>query len=837
MIQKNEEIKKYQKLVLTKYQIYNSLFLNLSIDNNFTTGVLIPLLRTKALEGYKNGKSSKDIVEEFIEKHTDIRDEKSKYDLLFQMIKYIERQVLLFDCIEDAAFKSFKRGKLTNLIQNAKEKDFAYFTKKLKDRSVRIVFTAHPTQFYSEKVQLIMGSLREAIKKNDLTSIDARIQQLAYTPFINSSKPTPFEEAKNIIFYLRFVYYETFGNLYYKICRSLNQAPDFNPNLIEMGFWPGGDRDGNPFVTADTTLKVSQLLRNTIMKCYYNHFKELSNKFTFKGISENVVYLRETLYKQIFSNDIIINSSEILRILYEIRASIISQYKELFVEELDDFISRVTLFGDHFASLDIRQDSSKHWEIIEDIIQKQMNVSYAQWDDNEKIDLLLKGKLSANVKSYDGLTQDTLKNIIQVKDIQFTNGIKGLHRYIISNTESVLDVLHVYGLFRFCGYTPDDINIDIVPLFETMSGMEASSDIMEALYSNEVYLKHLSRRQNTQTIMLGFSDGTKDGGYIKANWEIHQTKEKLTQLSKKHGIKVIFFDGRGGPPARGGGNTYRFYASQGKEVASETIQLTIQGQTITSIYGTKEHAEYNIEQLILSGIEKRLKKLSISSSQKEIFEALAKKSYDKYTGLKKHPLFTKYLEEVTTLKYYGDTNIGSRPTKRNQTDELQLKDLRAIPFVGSWSLIKQNVPGYYGLGTALDSFKDNPEIIQNLYDENPFFKTLVDNSIMSMKKSFFQLTQYLQNHPVYGEFWELLHEEFLLSKKWALLLSKQDNFMDNEPLGQASIIKREEIVLPLLAIQQYALQSIQEDDGDKEILSKLVMRCLFGNINASRNSA
>lgn len=837
MTNSKEALKKYERLVLTKYQIYNSLFLNLSIDINFTAGILIPLLRTMALEGYKNGKSSKDIVEEFIEKHTDIEDETTKYNLLFQMVKYIERQVLLFDCIEDAAFKSFKRGKLTNLLRNAQNTELQYFTESLKSKSVRIVFTAHPTQFYSEKVQLIMGALREAIKKNDLASVDDRIQQLAYTPFINSNKPTPFEEAKNIIFYLRFVYYETFGQLYYKIWTSLNQKPDFNPNLIEMGFWPGGDRDGNPFVTAETTLKVAQLLRNTVMKCYYNHFKELSYNFTFKNIIPLTEYLRETLYKQIFSEDIIINSNELLDKLYKIREIIISEYKELFIEQLDEFISRVTLFGDHFASLDIRQDSSVHWDIMEDIFQKEWHHSYSKLSDIEKIEALTTKTGRLNPEDYQDITHDTLKNVYQIKDIQRTNGQKGLHRYIISNTESVLDVMHVYGLFKFCNYQSEDIHIDIVPLFETMTGMEASVEIMETLYNNEAYKKHLNKRGKIQTIMLGFSDGTKDGGYIKANWEIHQTKQKLTQLSKNYGIDVIFFDGRGGPPARGGGNTYRFYASQSNDISAKHIQLTIQGQTITSIYGTKEHAEFNIEQLILAGIEKKGDNPSFSSSQKELMQTLADMSYKKYTALKQHPLFTKYLEEVTTLKYYSDTNIGSRPAKRKQTHQLQLKDLRAIPFVGSWSLIKQNVPGYYGLGTALETFKDNPEVIQSLYKDNPFFKTLVDNSIMSMKKSFFELTMYLEKNPTYGEFWTLLFQEYLLSKKWSLYLSDQHNLMDNEPLGQASIEKREQIVLPLLSIQQFALQSIQEEVGNKEVLSKLVMRCLFGNINASRNSA
>lgn len=837
MSETQEVLKKYERQVLTKYQIYNSLFLNLSIDINFTAGILIPLLRTMALEGFENGKSSKEIVEDFIQKHTQIKDDKSKFNLLFQMVKYIERQVLLFDCIEDAAFKNFKRGKLADALRYARNDEEENYTEMLKNKSVRIVFTAHPTQFYSEKVQLIMGSLREAIKKNDINSVNDRIQQLAYTPFINSSKPTPYEEAKNIIFYLRFVYYEAFGQLYHKICKALDQNPDFNPDLIQMGFWPGGDRDGNPFVTAETTLKVARLLRNTVMKCYYNHFKELSFKFTFKETILLVENLRERLYQQIFSDDVLIDSKDILSQLSSIRDIVVKEYNGLFLDLLDDFISRVTIFGDYFAALDIRQDSSAHIEVMEDIFRMEKNGDYLSLSEQQKLSFLTHTTLNLLPNNYHGLTRDTIENIYQIKDIQKANSEKGLHRYIISNTESVTDVMHVYGLFRFCGYLETQIPIDIVPLFETMAGMKASADIMESLYLNEAYHQHLIQRRKTQIIMLGFSDGTKDGGYIKANWEIYRTKQKLTDLSRKYGIRVIFFDGRGGPPARGGGNTYRFYDSQSPDIDTTHIQLTIQGQTITSIYGTHEHAQFNIEQLILAGHRKKNPSSAFASGHKDIMQILADKSYEKYTELKEHPLFTRYLEEITTLKYYGETNVGSRPSKRKTSQSLTLKDLRAIPFVGSWSLIKQNVPGYYGLGTAMETFRDNPSVLKNLYNENLFFQTLVDNSIMSMKKSFFELTRYLEKHPVYGEFWSKLHNEYLLSKKWALYLSDQKDLMEKEPVGKASLEKREHIVMPLLAIQQYALQSIMEESGDKDTLSKLVMRCLFGNINASRNSA
>jgi len=835
-MQNNERIEKFRQIVSNKYLIYNSLFLNLPNENTTYTGVFIPLLHKLSKEGYKKDAEPKAVIEDFLANHTELTSDKEKFDLLFRMIKYIERQVVLFDSIEDAAFSSFKKQKIENVLQpgNANYQDLI---EHLKNFSSRVVFTAHPTQFYPNNVQGIMHELRNAVQIDSITKIDNILQQLAYTPFINREKPTPLEEAQSIIFYLRYVYYETLGKIYHQIGKAANLPPDFNPNLVEMGFWPGGDRDGNPFVTKETTYEVATQLRITIMKCYYNHLKVLMRKLTFREVNEPLNKLKRKLYKQIFKKKTSLKSEEILSIMYHVRKLVEDKYQSLNIDLIDDFIGRVHLFGNHFATLDIRQDSSIHNQVIAEIFKKEFNVNYNDLSSEEKLEYLTQESLEINSADYSGdLVVDTIENVYQVRDIQELNGQRGLHRYIISNSESIFDVLHVYALFKYCGYKEEDIQIDIVPLFETMDGMNNSESVMRALYDNEIYKTHLHKRNKEQHIMLGFSDGTKDGGYLKANWEIYRTKERLTTLSRQEGYQVVFFDGRGGPPARGGGKTHQFYAAQGNEIANEKIQLTIQGQTITSVFGTHEQATYNFEQLLLAGVKSKQSK-SWKPNHKELLTELADKSYEKYISLKEHELFIPYLEEMTTLRYYGATNIGSRPTKRNQNAKLQLKDLRAIPFVGSWGLIRQNVPGYYGLGTALNTYADQFHVVEDLYEHSAFFRSLILNSIMSMKKSYFPLTSYMKNDKKYGKFWMNLREEYELTKKLVLKLTKQNELMENEELARKSISMREDIILPLLSIQQYALQKIQEDDPNKEIYEKMVIRALFGNINASRNSA
>lgn len=827
----------FRQIITNKYSVYNSLFLNLPHKHSTYTGIYIPLLRKLSQEGFADAKSPAEIIKSFLENHTEVNSQEEEFELLFRIIKYVERQVVLFDCVEDAAFLDFQRPQIGSYL----EKDFAYYESlkaHLKSFSARLVFTAHPTQFYPNEVQIIMYELRQAIQDNDITAIDTLLNQLAYTPFVKREKPTPFDEAKSIIYYMRYVYYETIGQLYHQIFKNVEGNPNFNPNLMELGFWPGGDRDGNPFVKYDTTREVSQLLRNTIMKCYYNHIKELRKKLTFKGVVEITESLKQKLYKQIFQDEVCITDKEILEDLYQIKKTLIKDYKSLFVDEVDDILGRVHLFGSHFATLDIRQDSSKHLEAMREIFKKTFEVDYDTLSDNDKIKYLTEKSLKLNADDFEDETLvDTIRNVYQIQDIQAENGQRALHRYIISNTESIFDVLHVYALFKYCGYKDEDINIDIVPLFETMVGMNHSQDVMDQLYELPVYKTHLERRENIQTIMLGFSDGTKDGGYLKANWEILQTKERLTRVTKDHGNKVVFFDGRGGPPARGGGKTHQFYAAQGDEVSNDKIHLTIQGQTITSIYGTHEQASYNLEQLLLAGAKPFNKSVKLDQHYKDLISDLADKSYKKYTALKNDKHFVSYLENMTTLKYYGATNIGSRPTKRNGKSSLDFSDLRAIPFVGSWSTIRQNVPGFYGLGTALESYADNFEVIEELYNNSAFFRTLINNSMMSMKKSYFPLTQYMKDDKVYGEFWKELRAEYELSKKWTLKLTGIKELMDNEKTTRMSISARENIVLPLLTIQQYALQMIQQNHPEKELFEKLVMRCLFGNINASRNSA
>ena len=848
-MQQKERLETFKKSVTNKFNVYNSLFLNLPYRNIENVGMLIPLLFEQCEKGLKSGKHPQEILDAFFKNYADITDEKDQIDFMFKIIQYVERQVVLYDSVEDAAFPQLQEHSSSTSIKDYfqfvdKNKDWNKLAKQLSTFSARIVFTAHPTQFYTPEVLDIIAELRTLILEDRINDIDLTLQQLGLTSLINASKPTPLDEAKNIIYILRNVYYDAVGNLFSYIKGNVPNANFDNYNIMKLGFWPGGDRDGNPFVTADITKDVADELRVNLMKCYYNELKALRKKLTFKAVQAPLNTLRDSLYVAMFNRDRTVKYENLIGPLETIRKMLNEKYHALYLKDLDQLIDKVKIFKTHFATLDIRQDQSKHIVVIKSIL-KENNIiqdSLDELDEAALVDILLHKNLKVSASDFsEEIVKDTLTNVSQLKEIQERNGEEGCNRYIISNSEDVFSVLFVYALFRWNGWDADKITFDIVPLFETMKGMDGAEATMEALFAMPEYRAHLERRNNVQTIMLGFSDGTKDGGYLKANWSILKTKETLSKVCKKNGIKAVFFDGRGGPPARGGGKTHRFYAAQTKDVANHEIQLTIQGQTITSTYGTEEQFMHNSEQLLTAGLSNNLfgKENVITGASRKLMEELSELSFSKYDALKQHEMFIPYLENKSTLKYYTKANIGSRPGKRGNKAKLELTDLRAISFVGSWSQLKQNVPGYFGIGTAIKTLKDQGRIkeVKVLFDEVPFFKALMLNSMMSLTKCYFELTSYMKEDPEYGAFWQILHREYELSKEMLLHISGFDILMQNEGVSRESVKIRENIVLPLLAIQQYALQKIGQNAEFKEEYEKIVTRSLYGNINASRNSA
>lgn len=852
----------YEQAVGARYHIYNSLFLNLPFQHILRTGTLLPLLQQYCESGFEQGESAAEILENFFNDMVPHAARDEQFDLLFNFIQYVERQVALFDSIEDSAFEQindlYGKGTLTALLLRTKFEDKEEEMRaRLNEFSLRVVLTAHPTQFYPGHVLGILTDLEKSIREGDLNQINLLLQQLGKTGFINQDKPTPYDEAVSLCWFLENVFYNAIPEIISEFARGLQiNLPDWkNDRLIQIGFWPGGDRDGNPFVTSEITLKVAAKLQETILKCYYRDVRLLRRRLTFRGVEKIIMETERKIYAMVYAQKASYSQSqELLSELLKARQLLVADHGGLFLDMLDSFILKVKLFGFHFASLDIRQDSRKHdlvWEVILNELEtkgKSLNWnSFQNLKDDERIRHLL--NLSINpvfLSIQDSLAEETFKTILAIASIQNVNGEHGCHRYVISNCQSALHLVEVFVLLRLLIGKEGVVPVDIVPLFETIDDLAHAQTIMEEVYKIPEYKEHLQRRGNKQTIMLGFSDGTKDGGYLRANWSIFRAKEKLTAVSRKHNFTAVFFDGRGGPPARGGGNTHDFYASLGDTIENKEVQITVQGQTISSNFGKIASCKFNLEQLLSAGVEGAVFKHAqhqMNEENKKLLDELAEEGYKSYLELKHHPKFVPYLEKVTPLSFFGDTNIGSRPVKRSATEGLKFEDLRAIPFVGSWAMMKQNIPGFYGVGSALKSLeqKGKGDALKALYQNSLFFRTLLGNSMMSLTKTYYPATAYLGSDPEFGEFWKKMYAEYELSKSKILDVTTLGGLMENNATIRDSVRLRERIVLPLITIQQFALMNLRHMNELNKAYElryrKLIIRCMFGIINAARNSA
>ena len=933
---------KYFELVELKYRTYDGLFMTLPYPDLQTAGMLLPVFESFCGERLAKGESPEQILESFFEIHTGSKEFSSIVDQLFQFVRTAERQIVLFDAIEDAAFTRVHDldgpGTLKAVLDRVSSEHLEErFLAKLNNYRVRVVLTAHPTQFYPDAVLSIIDDLAAAVGADDLGRIYEILLQMGATRFRNPRKPTPLDEARSLLWYLEHVFYEVTADIHLRllspVCSDPLERLAYVPRL-EFGFWPGGDRDGNPFVTSNLTERTGELLRNTLLGLYLRELRRLQRKLTFSGISERITRVARKLEHTIEESirlrgntshgsdlDRIPALGEILETEAELRPiesdrltdageidtdlpyasphelasdlrgileDVLTRYNGLYAEDIERLLIKITAFGFHFASMDLRQESSVHSELVGQILgilgvaasghSATAPRSYIEADESERMTMLHRGLSSLPWEADlveavpEGLGRDTLRSFRVAATIQRLNGEEGLHRYIISHTEAASHLLEVLFLAQCVATSGGDARsgyaaprLDIVPLFESIADLRNATETMELLYKDPAYSEHLTLRGGKQYVMVGFSDGTKDGGYVSANWGIYRAKQELSAQARRNNVSIVFFDGRGGPPARGGGNTHLYYRAMGPEVENSEIQLTIQGQTVSSNFGTRDAAQFNLEQLVSAGLQNSLfedESRELRPEDSELMDRLAELSYQAYMDLRRHPAFIPYLEQMTPLSYYGKTNIGSRPDRRVKSGKLNLDTLRAIPFVGAWSQMKQNVPGFFGFGSALQQLIEEGLLDQlsELYERSLFFRTMVENALQSLSKTRFSLTSFMADDPQFGEFWRMLDTEARRTLDSFEAVSGHREPEDR--ISRASIRIREQMVLPVVVIQQYALAKLRagaSEEGStgaeagavasgkgsaegsataktRETLKKLVLKTLAPTVNAGRNA-
>jgi phosphoenolpyruvate carboxylase len=653
------------------------------------------------------------------------------------------------------------------------------------------------------------------------------------------------------------------------------------PNL-QIGFWPGGDRDGNPFVTAQVTLEVARLLKERVVASHHAAATALSRRLTFAGVHDRMLVIlerlrltwlqaadanRDAVPSPAFSGAMPFSTAQQLQDqLLQLRKVIIQDHQRLFLDQLDDFIVKVHLFGFHFASIDVRQSSDVFLKTLREIVAHAgdalplsaaeravvtqathcQDLSFGLLERLLERDWVWPAMLDPQLSA---LARDTIEVLRLVPDIQSSNGELALHRIVISHTRGPEDVLVVLLLARLVGMPPEHPRLDIVPLFESIDDLDHSQDILARLFGSPVYRAVLDHRQQRQIVMVGFSDGTKDGGYLAANWSIRQAKRRMTELGRSQGVRMVFFDGRGGPPARGGGNTHRFYRSRDANIEQWETQLTIQGQTISSNFGNADMASYHVEQLFTANIENLLSPAHAEDPPEEFLPLLGELSalsLASYRELRDDPSLLEFLAQGSPLPLFDHLTIASRPVSRRASEQVDLDNLRAIPFVATFSVLKMQISGFYGMGTALEKVieRGDEAALQRLYQQSLFFRALLDNAAMSLVKSRFDITAHLERDERLGPLWSKIRDEARRVETSILRISRQPWLLANDPMIRASIGFREEIVFPLLVIVHDAFARYNahcrrgtQDSPEAMHARKMALKGIAAVINATRNAA
>ena len=437
----------FHESVENKYRFLNSVFLGIALDS--ASGKMIRDFSRHVRECLEKNMHPADIISSFFPEEI---PEKEKIDLIFDIIKYIEREVVIFDAIEDAAFEKINNLNGPNSLQYVISDAIASgrgeaVTEYIKIQRVRIVLTAHPTQFYPGTILGIITDLNHAIRSNDLTAISALLSQLAFTPFFNKSRPSPYDEAVNLIWFLENVFYDAILNMQETVMSNLpGQGPSLvNPRLVELGFWPGGDRDGNPFVNSETTRMVANRLRSSILQKYHREIRALKRRLTFRPVFERLKSIEAALFESINSEEAPkITLDELVSSLKNIRKLQQDKYHGLYIRETEKLLNIIEIFRYHFATLDIRQDNRTHREAVKEILQSLGKYEqYPGLSAEEKLDFLFSiGPLSRT----EGLSEqaaETLACIREIKNIQRLNGEDGCNRYIISNCCDETDIFEL----------------------------------------------------------------------------------------------------------------------------------------------------------------------------------------------------------------------------------------------------------------------------------------------------------------------------------------------------------------------------------------------------------
>lgn len=791
-------------------------------------------------------------------------------------------------------------GKLSTTIKLVAEKENA--VEILEHLNVVPVLTAHPTQVQRKSMLDLTNHIHSLLRKyrdvklglinkdkwyNDLRRY---IEIIMQTDMIREKKLKVTNEITNAMEYYNSSFLKAVPHLTTEYKR-LAQAHGLNlkqAKPITMGMWIGGDRDGNPFVTAKT-LKQSALTQCEVIMNYYDKkiyqlYREFSLSTSIVNVSkqvremarqskDNSIYREKELYRRALfdiqskiqaTKTYLIEDEEVgtryetandfYKDLIAIRDSLLENKGESLISgDFVELLQAVEIFGFYLASIDMRQDSSVYEACVAELLKSAgIHSRYSELSEEEKCDLLLKELeedpriLSATHSEKSELLAKELAIFKTARVLKDKLGDDVIRQTIISHATSLSDMLELAILLKEVGLVDTErARVQIVPLFETIEDLDHSEETMRKYLSLSLAKKWIDSRNNYQEIMLGYSDSNKDGGYLSSCWTLYKAQQQLTAIGDEFGVKVTFFHGRGGTVGRGGGPTYEAITSQPLKSIKDRIRLTEQGEVIGNKYGNKDAAYYNLEMLVSAAINRMITQKKSDTNTPNRYEAImdqvVDRSYDIYRDLvfgNEH--FYDYFFESSPIKAISSFNIGSRPAARKTITEIG--GLRAIPWVFSWSQSRVMFPGWYGVGSSFKEFiNKNPEniaILRDMYQNWPFFQSLLSNVDMVLSKSnmniAFEYAKLCEDEQVKA-IYETILNEWQVTKNVILAIEGHDELLADNPYLKASLDYRMPYfnILNYIQLELIKRQRRGELSSDQE---RLIHITINGIATGLRNS-
>ncbi|MFC6824446.1 phosphoenolpyruvate carboxylase [Halopelagius fulvigenes] len=769
----------------------------------------------------------------------------------------------------------------------------------LNDVLIEPTFTAHPTEARRKTVKAKLRSIAHDLEELDerrLTDqereqewrrVDAEVTSLWQTSQVRQRRPEPQDEARNVQWYLENILFDVVGEVYAEFEDVIaDEYPDVEvPKLFEFRSWAGSDRDGNPFVTPEVTTDTLERQRAVVLEKYQTALKRLSGVLSQDGdridtgveFQRSLAADRERLpgvaveteerypdepYRQKLKlmrerlrriEDVRPNGyadhHELLEDLEVIDQSLRNNGAEVVADEyLRPLMRQVDTFGFTLASLDLRDHQENHTEAVHEALASE-GLDYRGRDEEGRVEILTDAILqSENTIDLDepGDVSDTARRVLRrfqkLGEWQREFGVGAIDTYAISMTEEPSHVLEVLFLADQAGVIslPDHCGLDIVPLLETESALNGARRIMGTLFENPAYEQVLAARNNVQEIMLGYSDSNKENGFLAANWDLYKNQRRLADICEDFDVKMRLFHGRGGSISRGGGPMNEAMLALPNETVTGQIKFTEQGEAIAEKYANPRIAERNLEQMLNAQVRSRFEAIrepeeDVPDEWIDAMDTMAAAARREYYDLLESDGFVSYFEQATPITVIEELNLGSRPASRSDA-ERTVEDLRAIPWVFSWTQSRCILPGWYALGTGMQAYLDeggDVATLREMYDEWPFFRTTLDNASQALARTDFDIAREyadLAEPSLRESFFPRLESEYDRARDIVLDVSGRDSLLKRQWLEE-SLSRRNPYVDPLNLLQTHLMAQAHRTEVEEQTLRLTVKGIAAGMKN------